>query len=41
MTVAEPPLLEARGLRKTYRQGKVLVEALSGVDLAIEPVSSS
>ena len=35
MTVAEPPLLEARGLRKTYRQGKVLVEALSGVDLAI------
>ena len=35
MTVAEPPLLEARGLRKTYRQGKVVVEALSGVDLAI------
>ncbi|HEX2465586.1 MAG TPA: ABC transporter ATP-binding protein [Thermoanaerobaculia bacterium] len=35
MTVADPPLLEARRLRKSYRQGKVVVEALSGVDLAI------
>ncbi len=35
MTASEPSLLEARRLRKTYRQGKVVVEALSGVDLAI------
>jgi putative ABC transport system ATP-binding protein len=35
MTVTVPPLLEARRLSKTYRQGKVTVEALSGVDLAI------
>ena len=29
------PLLEARGLGKTYRQGKVRVEALANVDLTI------
>jgi putative ABC transport system ATP-binding protein len=30
-------LLEARGLGKTYRQGKVSVQALAQVDLAIRP----
>jgi len=35
MRVGEPPIFEARHLSKTYRQGKVMVPALSGVDLAI------
>jgi putative ABC transport system ATP-binding protein len=29
-------VLEARGLKKTYRQGKVDVEALRGIDLTLE-----
>ncbi len=31
------PVLEARGLKKSYRMGKVTVDALKGVDLAIRP----
>ena len=35
--MTEPgPVLEARGLRKTYRSGATSVEALRGVDLAID-----
>ena len=35
MTGDAPPAFEVRRVRKTYRQGKVVVEALSGVDLVI------
>lgn len=35
MRVGESPTFEARDLSKTYRQGKVVVPALLGVDLAI------
>ncbi|HVR42754.1 MAG TPA: ABC transporter ATP-binding protein [Thermoanaerobaculia bacterium] len=35
MSQASPLCFEARGLVRTYRQGKVTVPALSGVDLAI------
>jgi putative ABC transport system ATP-binding protein len=35
MNVAEPPTFEARRLSKTYRQGKIVVPALSEVDLVI------
>jgi len=31
------PVLEARGLKKSYRMGKVTVDALKGVDLVIRP----
>ncbi|MDA1262698.1 MAG: ABC transporter ATP-binding protein [Planctomycetota bacterium] len=31
------PLLEARGVRKTYSFGSVPVEVLNGVDLAVQP----
>jgi putative ABC transport system ATP-binding protein len=31
------PLLEAAGVEKTFRQGKLLVPALRGVDLTVEP----
>src|ERR1700683_3676635 len=31
------PLIEIRGLRKTYRVGKVEVPALRGVDLQVRP----
>lgn len=30
-----PPVFEARHVRKTYLQGRVAVEALSGIDLAV------
>ncbi|HKY32709.1 MAG TPA: ABC transporter ATP-binding protein [Candidatus Polarisedimenticolia bacterium] len=32
-------LLEMRGVRRTYRRGSETVEALRGVDLAVEPAS--
>jgi lipoprotein-releasing system ATP-binding protein len=32
----EPPLLEARGVHKTYRRGAVAVPVLRGVDLSIK-----
>jgi putative ABC transport system ATP-binding protein len=35
MSVSGPPPFEVRGLFKAYRQGRVTVEALSGVDLVI------
>jgi putative ABC transport system ATP-binding protein len=35
MRLPESPAFEARGLFKTYVQGKVTVEALSGVDLTV------
>lgn len=31
------PVLEARGLKKSYRMGKVTVDALKGIDLVIRP----
>ena len=31
------PTFEARGLSRAYRQGKITVDALSGVDLSIVP----
>jgi ABC-type glutathione transport system ATPase component len=33
--IARPPMIEARELRKTYNSGKVEVEALKGVNLAV------
>src|SRR5439155_7463367 len=30
-----PPVIEARGLRKTYRSGRIAIEALRGVDLVV------
>lgn len=33
----EAPAVEAKGLQKVYKQGRVEVHALGGVDLAIEP----
>ena len=30
-------IVERRGVEKTYRQGKVEVHALQGVDLAVQP----
>ena len=35
MNIHNAPAFEARGLTKNYRQGKVLVQALNGVDLVI------
>jgi putative ABC transport system ATP-binding protein len=32
-----PPVLELRGLRKTYRLGEHIVPALQGVDLTLQP----
>src|SRR5207248_6554578 len=29
------PMIEARGLRKTYRSGRIVIEALRGVDLVV------
>jgi putative ABC transport system ATP-binding protein len=29
------PIIEARGLRKTYRSGRIVIEALRGVDLVV------
>ena len=33
--IARPPMIEAREVRKTYNSGKVEVEALKGVNLAV------
>jgi len=35
--VAGPAVVDARGIRKSYRMGEVEVEALRGVDLRIDP----
>jgi putative ABC transport system ATP-binding protein len=35
--VTAPPIIELTGIRKTYASGRVHVEALSGIDLRIEP----
>ncbi len=35
--INEPPIIRARGLRKSYHTGRVNVEALRGVDLDVPP----
>ncbi|HEV7913916.1 MAG TPA: ATP-binding cassette domain-containing protein, partial [Albitalea sp.] len=37
MTPGPTPVLQLRGLRKTYRLGQHVVPALQGVDLTLQP----
>ena len=37
MTTEQAPLIQLRGVRKTYAQGDVVTEVLRGVDLALGP----
>jgi hypothetical protein len=33
----EPPAIQGKGLRKTYRVGEITVKALDGVDISLHP----
>jgi len=35
VATAEPPIIDCKGLGKTYTSGKLEVRALKGVDLAV------